>query len=660
MKSTTTIVLLLVAAALGVFVFTVEKNQPGTRRLTEEPPLQFSAEDAAVITITRSGESIVLQKKEAGRWHLSRPVEDRADQAACARLLEELNHLVIREVIDSSEVESGKVDLSELGLTAEQGIALTVFGKTGPLAAMLAGKNGALENTSYVVFPENSHFPDIYIVEANLSEFGSRTIAAYRDPKVLPLEPAEIGRLLVRNGDSEVEFFLDPWLGLWKLGKPLQSRADQAAVDALIEKICALESVAVIENPDDPAAAAVFGQQSITAWRLDPQSANAPSPGEDPAVTFEIAVVPAAVPEEAPRTVGRVSGRDALLQLPKEAGEVFAANPNTFRDPHLAQIPEKAITGIIIQTRDNPDLIITNNGRRWMSLRDGAWEGASNGRVKQFLQALNRERIIDFVADTSANLKEFGLAPPAIRIGLTTSQKVTLPGIAPEPETPTANGETPDPLDDPDALNYVIAIGGVVPGEKNDVERLYAQFGNEPFVVSIDPAFANNIPIHPLKWKDTSVLAFNIISLREISISRAGESGETRLAYDFLVNDWRLTRDETDLTAELDPKKAQALAETLGSLAARDWVANRETAYRALENPALTIEIVLELLSDEGDEETQKKSVLTFAPAADTGGSDAAGASRLHYGRLDNSLDVFLIEDKTLQSILTPLTKEGP
>ncbi|MFV1995456.1 MAG: DUF4340 domain-containing protein, partial [Verrucomicrobiales bacterium] len=316
--------------------------------------------------------------------------------------------------------------------------------------------------------------------------------------------------------------------------------------------------------------------------------------------------------------------------------------------------------GIIVQSRDDPDVILTTNGTIWLSLRGGKSEGANEERIQRFLKNLNREKVADFVTDSSRNLGEFALDPPSIRVGLTTSLRVTTPALI----TAAGDGLTSDS----DAFNYVLGLGLVRGRKDGEADRLYARFAGEPSVVAIDPSFLNFVPTHPLKWKALKLISFSVISLREIAIHRPGDESVTRLRYDYLQDAWSLERNGEDLSASLNLDKARALAVFRGEFPARDWLTNREAAYRVLENPVLTVEIILGRPSEKKgggpDSEDRETTVFSFAPAmgdpAESGESQETKAVPIYYGRRGDSPDVFLVTAGTFERLAAPLVDKKP
>ncbi len=666
MNTRTTFLIFLVAAGLAAYVFFVERTRPGTGDAGRRAPIKLPVDEARIITFTGAGGSVSFQQKD-GRWFLAQPIQDRADRQVCERILSILSNLTVREIIRESEIESGEVSLSDLGLSPEEALKLTVYGPGGRSASLLVGKEAALAGTTYVSLPDDPQRRHVYLVEGNLRQIADSPLTLLRDPKVIPLEAHQVGGLLIKSEESELELLRDSEDLSWRISKPIQSRADDESVNRLVTELSELRVESVIEEGEEgtPPATGTSQQHVISLRPLPPRP---PLPGDSDS-TAPSRTTPASAPspidltvtaytstdgaETPPLVTGRVSDRNVLLQLPESILQLVETNPTALRDPRLQRFTAGAVRHIFIRSRGNPDIVLSDAGHRWVSLRHDAEEPANEGRIARFLKALSDERALDFVADTSANLEQYGLADPEYRIALATST-----------QRPASDAEEWEPSDE----IHILHFGRVARREENkDViaESLYAQIVGEPFVVSVDPVFLANIPTHPLKWKDTGVLSFSIISLREIRIrfprpqdTVAGGPGalarpDTRLTYDYLKNEWSLLENESDISERLDPKIAHRLAAALGSLEARDWIVARRQAYHALESPSAIINILLEMPGESADTSLRKTTTLTLAPAIDI----APGDAPFHYARIDDSPEVFLLDAKTSKVLLAPLVK---
>ena len=97
MKLRSTLILLIVGAALAAYVYFVENKRPDTREAQQAAGrvAQVDRDKVATIEIKNAEGKILLNKGENSEWTLSEPVKDRADSMAISQLftsLETLRH----------------------------------------------------------------------------------------------------------------------------------------------------------------------------------------------------------------------------------------------------------------------------------------------------------------------------------------------------------------------------------------------------------------------------------------------------------------------------------------------------------------------------------------------------------------------------------------
>jgi hypothetical protein len=124
------------------------------------------------------------------------------------------------------------------------------------------------------------------------------------------------------------------------------------------------------------------------------------------------------------------------------------------------------------------------------------------------------------------------------------------------------------------------------------------------------------------------------------------------LDYDPISAVWTGKRAGEDITPLIDRVKADRLAGKLGSLVVDDWAQDRTDGIKALQTPAITIQITL--MSDLGNPQSADKTItLNLSPTV--ANTDTA----LYFGRLNDEPDVFLITRDTLRDLLQSVLKDA-
>jgi hypothetical protein len=260
-----------------------------------------------------------------------------------------------------------------------------------------------------------------------------------------------------------------------------------------------------------------------------------------------------------------------------------------------------------------------------MLMRNDAWEPANGDRITKLFEALNEHRVKEFVADSAANVEPYGLEKPFIMIAWNDGEK---------PATDAATGSMP---------NTVLLFGQDKEG------NVFAKYEGEPFVYRVGASILNAVPRDTVRWKATSPVRFSQFALRQIAIS-IGTNPPVVLDYNPISAEWKGTRAGTDITAGIDRVKADRMADKLGGLTVEDWAQDRTDGTKALQVPAITLQVTLLTVPGKLDSPTQVTTI-NFAPTV--AGEDTA----LYFGRVNAGPDIFLITRSDLRELLKSVMK---
>jgi hypothetical protein len=277
----------------------------------------------------------------------------------------------------------------------------------------------------------------------------------------------------------------------------------------------------------------------------------------------------------------------------------------------LAQINADALKTITITSLSFPKVQLRNEEGSWLLERHGKWESANGERLARMLNALNTHEIVEFSADTAADLAPYGLDKPFQTISWTYPQFK------------------------PITLLF---------GANADSTKFYAKYENEPFVYRIDPSLLPSLPPDGIKWKGLGALRFSTFALRRITLS-LGAAAPLVMNHDAATAQWTATRAGKDITEEIDRAKADRMAGMLAKFSVQDWSASRSDALQALKTPYLRIQI---LLGEAGRTDGPvKETNLVFSPTQPN--ADTA----FFYGQVEGDPDIFYVSRKSLLEVVT-------
>jgi hypothetical protein len=188
MRRTSTLILLLLALSLGLFIWLRERHQLSTTESREalQQVLRFDPADAVALRWTYRDESLAVQRRD-DQWWLEKPFEDRANPQLIHRILQLASELTIIETLGSRELRG-----SESGLGSRV-IELEIDLADGSTLKVEVGQAGPYTETTYLRFAPYADGKEIVaLADGNLRDPLRTPATDWRDPTLLDFEPAEV------------------------------------------------------------------------------------------------------------------------------------------------------------------------------------------------------------------------------------------------------------------------------------------------------------------------------------------------------------------------------------------------------------------------------------------------------------------------------------
>jgi hypothetical protein len=341
--------------------------------------------------------------------------------------------------------------------------------------------------------------------------------------------------------------------------------------------------------------------------------------------------------------LAHVAGRTTVLVIPDDLVQRLPRALEQFRFPNLIEFNRDAVAKVVIESREDPTVVLQSDGRGWNLLNHGDGMPANGERLKRLLDALLAEPVLDFRSNSLADLGRFGLDRPDVRLSIITSSIDADVYDAYQRELHQAQLQGRDPADVPapdiKVEDHILAFRLGPDGILN------ANLAGTPFVYGIDPALlSSSIPTHPLKWRDLQLLSFSLFETRGIEIAEAGMP-EIQLTYDYLQNRWSASLGGSQGNLPVNARRAERLAGVLGNLRARDFLTSRTAAYQALQHPSCVVKI--RTAGRGGPEETLR--TLRLAAAV------REAEVEFYYGQFDGDPDVFVLDAQTYERLVSPV-----
>lgn len=221
----TFLVLLVVAAALGGFLYYDSKKQPADTNKQEKVFSDVQPDKIDQITVkAASGDRTTVQKQGAS-WQLTQPSGVTADEAEVSGLTSNLSSLEVQRVIDEQAS-----DFKQYGLDpAHIEVAFKAGGKEHTL---LLGAKTPTGSDMYARVPDK---PRVFLVSSYLEATFNKSAFDLRDKTILKIDRDKVGHVEVEAGDRTVT--LDKQGADWRVTSPFDARADFSAVEGILGRL---------------------------------------------------------------------------------------------------------------------------------------------------------------------------------------------------------------------------------------------------------------------------------------------------------------------------------------------------------------------------------------------------------------------------------------
>jgi hypothetical protein len=261
------IVLVVILAGLGAYVYFVESKKP--EGAAEAKPKVFSveADKIAEISVKAGGGEKTVVRKNGADWEIVEPEAMRADNGEVSNITTNVASLENARVVDEKPG-----DLKQYGLADPR---IDIGFKTAAdkdFRHLLLGDKTA---TGGDLYAKVGNDPKVFLIAGYLETNFNKTPFDLRDKTALKFDRDKVDRVQVTSGTQDVQLALAN--SEWSLVKPVQAPADFGAVEGMVGRLqsAQMKSIAA-QNPTDlkeygldkPEATAILGMGSSQATFL--------------------------------------------------------------------------------------------------------------------------------------------------------------------------------------------------------------------------------------------------------------------------------------------------------------------------------------------------------------------------------------------------------
>src|SRR4051794_4670881 len=417
MKTKTTLILLVLAVAVGLFIKYYESKLPNTDEAKRQAGnvINFERNNLEGIVIQNGDDRIELKKQDQ-KWRLEAPFKDQADRGAVENLIADLDAWPKFDSIPAREIAKDKNLSDEYGLSKGK-LKLKLLGKDAP-PEITFGNDAALQGKMYVRVGDNG---DVIIAGQTVRNDIAKKPEDFRDKKLTDLTTAQVVRALVKTAAGEMEF--EKKADHWEIVKPLRARGDDQKIADLLSQITTaqIQQFVAEDRGDLRPYGLTEPRGSVTLFAIDDKTGQ----------TLQIGGVPE---KEKEQVYVRFTARSAVYTLPKKIEELLALKPADLRDRHLLRIDTNILDRITIDAPGKGKTVLARKDENWTIVSRNN-QPANSSEVTRLLDLLKAEQVTKFVEDVASDLPKYGLDKPQLQ--------VTFSSFASENTAETTAGEHP-------------------------------------------------------------------------------------------------------------------------------------------------------------------------------------------------------------------------
>ncbi|MCP4725961.1 MAG: DUF4340 domain-containing protein, partial [bacterium] len=203
----------------------------------------FEFNDVEKVDVIRGDSSFSCVRIE-DNWQLTSPVNYKAHNTAVGSIIN-----LFKNAKNENMVSETGEDLDGYGL-GDRAPRMKLTFNDGSVKTLIVGENNPTDSHIYAKLEDS---PEIFMTTASLHSKLREPLKNFRHRKILDVQRTAVDRMIINeNGQEIVVKKRDPASVEWILEKPIETKADDARVGILLDKIFSRDIVAFADdNPSD-------------------------------------------------------------------------------------------------------------------------------------------------------------------------------------------------------------------------------------------------------------------------------------------------------------------------------------------------------------------------------------------------------------------------
>jgi hypothetical protein len=571
------------------------------------------------ITVNSNGASAKFSLEENG-WHSTSPWQDRMDPRAAVSIINFTRGMKVEDHASRDDIPEGKAGLANEAVTIRledanrKVLAYYKIGRTTPWKATVPEIPEPVP-TVFINPREKGRKRHVYACTGDINALFKDNLRFLRDHRPFYFNPLKLKSVSIGSKQGQLLIARESPEKAWRIVKPLDLPTNPAAIKSLLKGLFELQA---IKLNDKAASKTPYAADDNESTRISIQSFESETPCE-----LEIRPADSTEANETTAVVSNRPGVEFVMPAKPMSGLITLADlplsVNELRDPTLTHLNIKVLRGISIEPSTGPAILLTRDASKpWTTVIDGVTHEANEQNLYDLLKAVTTGKALAFESDAATDFTPWGLDRPILKLRFIAQDNQAF------------------------ELRFGMDAKGV-----NYANRL-----GTPTVMRVDEALIRSIAVRPYEWRNARLWSLDKVNLLAIQRGVPGSSTLT-LKYRFIDEAWSGEIDGRDVSASVDPVKANYLLSVLEDLKVLRWLApNDADALNAMRTPSLVVDVVEKKFDDLGEFVGTGSRKLTLAP------SDSGARPASYFGRMGSDANLFAIDAETYGKIAAEVTAE--
>ncbi len=222
------LVLVVVAAGLGAYIYFVESKKPEGPAADAAPKVfTVKSDDISEVTVTSAGGDRTTLRKVNGAWQITEPLSTAADEAEVSGIVTSLATVDATRTVDENPRDLGQFGLSQPRIA----VAFKTADGKQSRELLIGDKTPTLDN----LYAKRPNEKKVFVIPGSYEATFNRSTFDLRQKTILAFDRDKVDRLDITSGAGALALARES--GEWTIKAPITAPADYGTVEGLVGRI---------------------------------------------------------------------------------------------------------------------------------------------------------------------------------------------------------------------------------------------------------------------------------------------------------------------------------------------------------------------------------------------------------------------------------------